>query len=356
MSCIEYIINALKRYVNVKENMINFDVLSVDEIDRVKKISIQNKVLPVLSDALFNDGQDNILVSEGNKINSLNELSFMLRIREYKKLIGTLEDNDVNYALVKGIYIGKKAYNNPFDRVSNDMDFLVQYEHVPIVEQILLEAGYKQAYLAASGLQEYTRESKIFYIMNTHSIAPFRKVSNNVLYEIDVNFYAHMEKEKTIPAADFLKEKRHIDLFGQKVSVLDDTFAFLYVLLHHYRESNSIYHIYCGQDFNLLKACDIYFSYMRCRIDKTRLFDLINKYGLSNEFLNITNSVRKIFGDFLIDEVDHALYKDVRGSNSIKWPIDLPNRLELANRFDLVKESLDNLNKNILDKNIAFLK
>lgn len=354
MSYIYYIIDALKNYIDKSILVVDFEKFSFAELEKIRKICCNNRVLPILANVLNENGQNNKLIADGIKARTANELSFAIRLKEYRNLINRLEN--VDFALVKGIHVGHKAYINPFDRTTSDLDLLVKYEHVSITERILLDAGFRQAYVTSSGLKDYDRMSKLFYAMNTHSLAPYRKISNNILYEIDINFYAHFKDDKIISSNDFLISKTNCNLNGIEVPVLDDTYAFLYLVLHHYRECVSLYHVFCNQDFDLLKACDIYYLYRRTDIDIHKLFKLVNQYNLYEELSKIVDDVSSVFNDDCFKDLEIQFIATKQNCNYINWPIKLPERLEIDNRYDLIKDKLNECEKKNLSKNVSFLK
>lgn len=356
MRYIYYIIDALKKYIDNSITIVDFSMFSSFELEEILKICCTNRVLTILSSVLCEDGQNNKLVTEGTKLRTTNEFVFYMRLKEYRNLVNRLKDN-VDFALVKGIHIGNKAYKNPFDRTSSDLDLLVKYEHVSIVEKILLDAGFRQAYATPNGLRNYDKSSKLFYAMNTHSLAPFRKINNNVLHEIDINFYAHVKNDKNIPADDFLKNKSNCDFGVIEAPVLDDTYAFMYLVLHHYRESVSLYHVFCKQDFDLLKACDIYYLYRRACVDTHKLFNIAGQYDLYDELSEIINDVSSVFHDDYFESLKSLFPVTVTNRRkNIRWPIELPERLEFDDRFCLIKDLLSESDKKHLSYNMIFLK
>lgn len=350
-----YIIDALKSYIDDSVLKVDFERFSLDELEKIRAICCSNRVIAIVGNVLSENGQNIRLASDGVKANVTNEFGFFVRLKEYKNIINELNET-VDFALVKGAHIGNIAYKNPFDRPSSDLDILVKYEHVSIVEKLLLSLGYRQAYVASNGLKDYDRSTKLFYALNTHSLAPFRKIRNNVLYEIDVNFNFHSKDKKIIPASEFLKSRINRNLFGINVPVLDDTHAFLYLALHHYRESVSLYHIFCGQDFDFLKACDIYYSYKKTKINNEILLDNIKKYDLYEDVYGIINDVNAVFEDTSLSALKGSLNAKIDNKDGITWTIKLPERLEVDNRFDLIKNQLSDQQKNTLFKNVKFLK
>lgn len=350
-----YIIDALKSYVDKSVLNTDFEKFSSDELEKIQTICCQNRVISIIGKVLSDNGQKCRLITNGVKANITNEFNFFVRLKEYKNVINDLK-GIVDFALVKGVHIGNLVYKNPFDRPSSDLDILVKYEHISITEKLLLDLGYRQAYITTNGLKDYDRSTKLYYVLNTHSLAPFRKISNDVLYEIDVNFNSYLKDEKIIPASEFLKSRINKNFFGIDVPVLDETYAFLYLALHHYRESVSLYHIFCGQDFDFLKACDIYFFYTNVKVDNNILFDVIKKYDLYEDVYRIINDVNSVFNDNDLAILKSSLKTKIDYKDEINWPMKLPERLEADNRFDLIKNQLNNQEKSTLFKNIKFLK
>lgn len=355
MSYSTYITDALKHYINKMASIPDFEKLSAVELKKMEEICFKNRVLAMVGSVLDECGQKCKLAIEGAKANATNEFGYYMRMREYKGILVKLIEN-VEFALVKGVHIGNLIFKNPFDRPSSDLDILVKYEQVPVVEKILQSSGYKQAYVTTNGLKDYSRKTKMFYALNAHSLAPFRKIKNNVLYEIDVNFNSRLDDKKSISASEFLKDRTNMNLFGIDVPVLNDTYALLYLSLHHYRESVSLYHIFCGQDFDFLKACDIYYFFSKIKLDEKKVQDFILKYDVRTELCKIFDDVKSVFGDGDMMPLELKCDSKQRENGGIEWPIGLPERLEYDNRFEMIKDQLNKQQLTSLSANKLFLK
>ena len=353
----QLIIDLLEKYVNDKKiiNMNAFDNIDFSKLHFICEI---NHITPIVGKVLMELGVFNQMVSEAKMLSARIEFSQRMKIKILSDIFIELNQNHIGNAIIKGIYLSCKVFKDIGIRPSSDIDILITKKDVSKIKTILKSLGFLQGFINEyNQLEEYKSETKIFYELNSHSLAPFRKLEKNNLYEIDINFLFHKEKEFGIETDEFLKYSKSMRMYNIEFPVLDDTIAFLHLALHHYRESTSLYYIYNNHDFDLLKACDIYYFAKTQTIDFDKLYFIIKKYNLIDQIAFLFSNVNRIFPDFHNIVFIENIKPFVRNNDldEVKWPISLEERLQSDNRFKFIQDDLSYQQKKSLENNLNFV-
>lgn len=360
MKKLEYklIIDLLEKYID-NEKVINIDIFNNINFSKFHYICEINGITTIIGKVLMElKVFNNQIASETKMLSARIEFSQRMKLKTLSDILTKLNYNHIKYAIVKGVCLSYKVFKDIGIRPSTDIDILIPKKDVDKVKTILKSLGYLQGYInGANELEEYKNETKIFYELNTHSLAPFRKLENNNLYEIDINFLFHKEKNIAIDTYEFLEYLKNMRIYNIEFPVLDNTIAFLHLVLHHYRESTSLYYIYNNQDFNLLKACDIYYFAKTQVIDFDKLYFIIKKYNLVDQIAFMFSNINQIFPgfyDIILFENIEPFIKD-NNLDEVKWTISLKERLQNDNRFKIIKNTLSYQQRKSLENNLKFV-
>ncbi|MGL5381778.1 nucleotidyltransferase family protein [Clostridium sp.] len=162
----------------------------------------------------------------------------------YSELAGIWHSlENVDYAVIKGEALSMQIYGEPHSRYSGDIDILIDRSNVKRLEKELLIAGFIQD--NTKDTVEDKRKKRILCFTHSHQIPPYSKEKLNITLNVDVNFdiYWGEYEGKRIDIKEFLNENEKINLFGSNIKVLSLEKAFIQLILHHYKEMNSIYHL-----------------------------------------------------------------------------------------------------------------
>lgn len=149
-----------------------------------------------------------------------------------------LNVNNIPYANIKGETLSLYAFDQYGQRSYGDIDILVSRKNLHVLEAVLAQNGYISP--------SVTREEKVMMISASHQTAAWYKITNQKFKSvIDVNFDIfwgeHMGRH--IDIDQFLSDTIEMKIYGVKVRVLSPLKAMIQLILHHYKEMNSIYHI-----------------------------------------------------------------------------------------------------------------
>ena len=114
---------------------------------------------------------------------------------ELKRFQSICNQKGITCIPVKGAYLLDKLYKDYGVRYSGDMDFLVRYEDICSLKEILTEMGYVNGVYSSTTkqIELITRESEIKWKIYMSNLFPFIKLSNNDIfpyYKLDFRYAA----------------------------------------------------------------------------------------------------------------------------------------------------------------------
>lgn len=272
----------------------------------------------------------------------------------------------INYkylTLIKGESLSLYEYGKLGRRKSSDIDLLIPREEIQLIENNLQKTGYLPTCTC-----EYNRKSKIFCLSSSHQLPSFLKVENNIKVEVDVNFDLFWGEYtgKRIDVGEFLENnfcKQNI--YGLDFNVLTPLNSLIQLILHHYKEMNSIFHLIKHNTINYAMFNDIYRLLINNKtICVNSVYELCKKYDIMPFAYYIFYYTNEIFKDDYIRSFVNKTYNcygrellDCYGLSERErkhWNVDFKERLNSINIYDLIKSDLskNDLIKNGINSNI----
>lgn len=260
------------------------------------------------------------------------------------------ENRRNNYAIER-----KKTFYKEGERISNDIDILIDPAHISLMTKVLKELGFVQGYFDynRNSIVELDRQEIINRRMNRGETAPFlKKINNSVLpfIEIDINFslsYFPIEN-------DSLRTKMLegcVDYIGSipyGIRSLEVNDFFLYLIMHQYKESILYSMAERNKTTELYKYLDIYLFIERGFID---LYDIINlafTYKVTKEVYFVLYTISQIFTGLKINDVLerikpcergylHEVFDPVTGKK-YAWEISIYDRVLVSDKIKYLRE------------------
>lgn len=248
------------------------------------------------------------------------------------------------YALIKGEALSLLAYNDVAQRKYNDIDILVDRVHIKTLENVLT----KHKFICDTK----NRKDKIFYLATSHQSSPYyKKMGENVIL-IDINFDI-LWGEYTgnrINISKFLSDTIEIDMYGCKIKTLQPLKALIQLILHHYKDMNSIYRLADHNSINYNMFKDVYYLWKNNRnlIPIDKLYSISEEYGIMPFVFYILYFTNEIFHDEDLKQYVKALktnegiellnYYGLSEKERKLWKVDFKTRLEAVNIFNLIKD------------------
>lgn len=285
-------------------------------------------------------------------------LILLVQYDEVRKIVDVLPDN-IPYAIVKGAPLSMLAYNSCFRRKIGDVDFLVSRESVGKVTQVLEENGFHTEY--------QSREDKLIALMYSHQTRPF--VKNTPLWKtyIDVNydiFWGEYEG-KRINMDEFLRDSIEIEVAGCRVKTLNPLKTMIQLVLHHYKEMNSLYHLAIHNSITMSMFADVY-NLLKNNISDVsidNLYRLSKEYGIVEYVFYVLFYTSELFRDSILKKYVDC-FRTEKGEHLLscyglcererkEWKCDFQTRLAAKDLFSLIKdqlslEDMEKINRNRL--------
>ena len=161
----------------------------------------------------------------------------------YKELQPLFEGlSIVRYAVIKGEVLSNQIYGVPDQRMSNDIDILIDKKNVKLLEEQLLNLGFEQQHPED---RLVARRNRVLCLVYSHQIPSYHKEKFGLHFNVDVNydvFWGEYEGQRC-SIEEFLSDTEDTEIYGVKVQMLSIEKALVQLVLHHYKEMNSIYHL-----------------------------------------------------------------------------------------------------------------
>ena len=187
----------------------------------------------------------------------------------YKELEPLFESfSSIRYAVIKGEALSQQIYGVPDRRRSSDIDILIDKKNVKFLEEQLHKLGFEQKLPEDSA---EIRRNRVLCMAYSHQIPSYHKDKFGFHLNVDVNydiFWGEYEG-KRCSIDEFLSDTVDMQIYGVTVKTLPIEKAFVQLILHHYKEMNSIYHLAVHNSINYRMFKDIYFLWKNNRADIT---------------------------------------------------------------------------------------
>lgn len=257
------------------------------------------------------------------------------------------ELNSIDYVIIKGEPLSMLAYGSFGCRTSHDIDILIDRKNVSTLNQILNRHGFYQLN------RDLSRLERIFANQAHQTFSYIKKVSDNTVV-VDVNvdiFWGEYEGER-IDISEFISNNKEMNIFGFKAKVLDPMKALVALVLHHYKELNSLHqlsraeHPYKEKLFN-----DIYFLIINntC-ISPHDFFEICSTYDIVPYAYFVLYYTNRYIGNSVLQEYVN-LFETIDGIELLecygltrqekkKWKVSFEERMQSANLYEIIVSDL----------------
>lgn len=283
----------------------------------------------------------------------------LISIFRYKCLAPVFCDiADCNYAVIKGEPLSVYAYKNVGERVSSDIDILISRDNIKKLEEILKYHGFKTRLMS--------REDKIIMLSGSHQTAPWIKTyGSSFKINLDVNFDIFWGEYtgNRLNMDEFLSDTIAMEIYGCNVKTLPCIKTMVQIILHHYKEMNSIYHLATHNCINYKMFKDVYYLWKNNQQEITpeKLYKICDEYKIIPYVFYILYYTNQIYNDFELDKFVEAFkcsegvfLLDYYGLNDWErkfWRVDFKKRLITDNLWELIKEDLTENDIKKLERN-----
>jgi len=260
--------------------------------------------------------------------------------------------NGIRYGIIKGEPLSLLAYNSVGNRMSSDIDILIHRKDIKYVSEILIKNGYVQ-YKSDVDLRE-RRLDNAFMLSSSHQIRPFIKNRGAFILNIDINhdiFWGEYTG-KRINIHEFLNDTIELEIYNSIVRTLPPIKAIIQLILHQYKDMNSIFLLASRKAVRKSMFCDLYHLLMN-NIDSIKtdqFYNLCAEYEIIPYVYYVLYHTGLLYNDVILKEyID--LFKTSEGECLLNcyglnenerhvWRYDFRTRLESNNVFDLINDDL----------------
>lgn len=262
----------------------------------------------------------------------------------------------INYAVVKGEALSQQIYGSTDRRRSSDVDILIDKSNVKFLESELKKLGFKQQSPEDPNI---ARRNRVLCITYSHQIPSYHKEVMGFHLNVDVNydiFWGEYEGRR-YPINDFLSDTVEMNIYGTSVKTLPMEKAFIQLILHHYKEMNSLYHLshYNCIQTQMFKDINDMLIFNQDILTSDKISFLSEIYSIGNFVYYMIYYSHRVFGNKLLCKLlkDLEFYKDVNLINAFglcekerkPWEISFEQRLDKAEVWSYIKDKLTEADK-----------
>ena len=292
--------------------------------------------------------------------NNVDSLYLIFSKCQYKSNKQLLEKicGSVDSVIIKGEPLSLLAYGKYGKRHCNDIDILISKANLQKVERLLLDNGYSSA--------TSLRADRVLMLSYSHQVSPWKKPMppfGSSIIDLNHDLFWGEYTGKRIDIEQFLSGTIEMNIYGVKVRTLPPLKAMIQLILHHYKEMNSIYHLAVHDSINYNMFKDVYYLWKNNKkiIILERLYSLCYEYEIipyAFYVLYFTNSIfkdeelQRYVDTFWTAEGDCYLnYYGLTEKERKPWKVDFQTRLETDNLYELIKNDLTEEDIKKLERN-----
>lgn len=229
---------------------------------------------------------------------------------QYKFASGLFHDlnrSKCPYVVVKGSPLAYYKTGNPGTRLSGDIDLLTPRENINQIDDILRHNGYLTSYVP-------NRNEHVLMLASSHQILPYKKMYGKFELQIDVNFDLFWGEfgGPRIDIAEFMEDAIWLEVYGYKIKTLPPLKMLVLLILHHYKEMNSVFYLMHANPIKKRFFEDVYYlckSYIK-EISPQNLYDLSLKYQILPYVYYLFYYTSKVYDDRMLDTYLDVLYSN----------------------------------------------
>ena len=292
----------------------------------------------------------------------INKLLWLVGKKEnFERIKDLLEMLSINYAVIKGEALSLQAYGKVGQRIYSDIDILVSIKNLHHIDNVLKKFGFIG--------NEYERSKWILLLSNSHQILPYTlKMYPWPDLLLDINFdILWGEYEGTrIDIESFLSDTIDVEIYGVRVKTLSPLKAMIQLILHHYKDMNSIFLLATRKCIKYDIFKDVYHLLKNnlhvISIDK--LYTMSAKYEIIPYVFYVLYYTGQVFDDEILKQYIEA-FRTPEGEGLLncyglctkerkEWKCDFETRFKSEDLYLLMKDDLtdDDLRKISINKSI----
>lgn len=274
-----------------------------------------------------------------------------------KNVINDLNLSGVGYVIVKGCPLAYYKTGKVETRLSNDIDILVSRQDIVKVEYILQTNDFRCVH-------KPNRAERVMLVSNSHQLPPYSKRMGRLYSQIDLNFDLFWGEYTgvRIDVSEFISDAVDMEIYGCQVKTLTPIKMLVQLILHHYKEMNSIYHLVGHLGVKSRYFEDVYMLCQRFQkeISVENLYRICDKYMILPFAFYLFYYTRQVYEDETLDKYLDALrtkagenllaYYGLAEEERKPWKIAFKDRLD-TDISALILDEMTERDKEKLERN-----
>jgi uncharacterized protein YwgA len=277
----------------------------------------------------------------------------------YRELAGFNESVGCAYAVVKGVPLSLMCYNQPQIRGFGDIDILVSESSFALCKKWCDDNGFVENSSGCSAM------SKMVFNGLSHQKQTYLKKHLGFTCELDFNtdvFWGEYEGKRA-DIDEFLSDAFETVIYGVKVRVLPPLKAAVQLILHHYKDMNSIFLIATRKSIKPEMFRDVYYLLKNNsgEISAERLYGLSLEYEIVPYVYYVLYYTEKLFSDEFMKRYVEK-FRTAEGERLLDcyglcekerkvWKCDFRTRLDAESLFPLIEPDLTERDKKKIEIN-----
>mgnify|MGYP000890488608 CR=1 FL=1 len=294
-------------------------------------------------------------------------MNHIIKLKDCESIFNFFEENNIQYAVLKGAYLDKIGYKDIGIRHSDDIDILINREDYEKVIEYFLKDGFEFGDMRDGKLNIYKRSTVLYTLMYSHQSAPLIKITEAGSIEIDLNFSICQEPNIKLTNNLLFNNTEIIDYHGILYHVLKPEFFLMQLCLHSYYDLNSIFKLIDdGVVFRLI--CDpYYFAKSSIGLDLQKFINIVNDCNVKKYIDYVFYYIHLLFNDsnlnYKYEKNDYNTIS-LSGQTEIKhWSLPFSERIYIDKSKMNIRSQLNEEDKsqikmiyeNMFDKNAVIL-
>lgn len=268
------------------------------------------------------------------------------------------------YAIIKSEPLSMYAYSAYGQRIFGDIDILIMRQNLKIADDCLKRSNFYQPITDIKKLRNY----KVFSLSSSHQTIPYRHLVENYFIEIDLNFdiFWGEYQGKRVDMEEFLSDTVEMNIYGITVKTLPPLKTLIQLILHHYKDMNSLFLLSTRKSIHYNMFKDVYYL-LKNNLDAIpldKLYEMSLRYEIIPYVYYVLYHTGLLFEDEMLQRYIAAFKTDegeilincygLTESERKEWKYDFETRLKANNLYELIKTDLTEKDKQKIEINKQF--
>lgn len=292
----------------------------------------------------------------GKQANIMNRVGGFIQYKHISNILPAI--NLIPYAIIKGAVLSYYAYGDYGKRAFKDTDLLVDRKMIADIEKILRSNDFLQVNYKNS-ITKTDRQARAFCMINSHQILPYYRFINDqpICFDINFDLFWGEYEGKRIDVERFLSDTIEMEIYGVKVKTLPPIKAMIHLILHQYKDINSLFLLATRKSIRYDMFKDVYYL-LKNNLDAISLDKLCAmsaEYEIIPYVFYILYYTGQVFDDDVLKQYIEA-FRTPEGEALLncyglcekerrEWKCDFKTRLDSDHLYELIKDDLTERDK-----------